>query len=90
MCARRCPGTHGTVPPGPARRPQLTLHGGEVPGRTPEALAMLAMQPERLGHMCCMEDAVEAQLLVRGGGWGARSVQCADAHTRDASVMWFT
>lgn len=52
------------LPPCPPA--QVTLHGGEVPGRAEEALAMIEFGPERLGHMCCMEQHVEERLLVRG------------------------
>eukprot|EP01018_Ginkgo_biloba_P003531 Gb_00816 [translate_table: standard] len=34
----------------------ITLHCGEVPNRQ-EIQAMLAFHPERLGHVCCLEEA---------------------------------
>ncbi|KAF5830166.1 hypothetical protein DUNSADRAFT_14943 [Dunaliella salina] len=43
---------------------RVTLHGGEVPGRSEEAMQQLAFHPDRLGHMCYMEDRVKEALLA--------------------------
>eukprot|EP00200_Dunaliella_tertiolecta_P002360 CAMPEP_0202338984 /NCGR_PEP_ID=MMETSP1126-20121109/1039_1 /ASSEMBLY_ACC=CAM_ASM_000457 /TAXON_ID=3047 /ORGANISM="Dunaliella tertiolecta, Strain CCMP1320" /LENGTH=318 /DNA_ID=CAMNT_0048929467 /DNA_START=158 /DNA_END=1114 /DNA_ORIENTATION=+ len=43
---------------------KITLHGGEVPGRSKEAMQQLAFCPDRLGHMCYMEDNVKEALLA--------------------------
>eukprot|EP00850_Spirogloea_muscicola_P001660 SM000006S19425 [mRNA] locus=s6:588855:599099:- [translate_table: standard] len=41
----------------------VTLHCGEVPNAE-EVKAMLAFKPERIGHVCCLEEAEWAALLT--------------------------
>lgn len=44
---------------------RITLHGGEVEAAE-EGRDMIAFGPERLGHMCVMDEETEAALLVGG------------------------
>lgn len=41
---------------------KVTVHAGEVTNHE-ETAAILAWRPDRVGHLCCMDDALERQLL---------------------------
>ena len=47
----------------------LTLHAAEL-YRPEETAAMLDFRPERLGHMCCLNEQLQKALWVRHLGLG--------------------